>query len=139
MHKMYLNKRGVALLQVLIISAVIAGLAAMILRVTLSRTTAARQTRRTVSAQLLIESCMAEVNSLWASKTPEVYASHLKNCIMDCNQDDVEGCLADNEFKVHHCLASGGTGYDVVARMSSEPGTGKCRITYEILNGVNTL
>ncbi|MBR5151340.1 MAG: hypothetical protein IKW71_00705, partial [Elusimicrobiaceae bacterium] len=65
MHKMYLNKRGVALLQVLIISAVIAGLAAMILRVTLSRTTAARQTRRTVSAQLLIESCMAEVNSLW--------------------------------------------------------------------------
>ena len=45
---MFLNRRGVALLQVLIIVAILGGMVAMILRVVMSRTTAARQTYRTV-------------------------------------------------------------------------------------------
>ncbi len=79
---MHLNKRGVALLQVLIVAAILAGMSALILRVVLSRTLTARQNRHTVSAQLLIDSCMNELNQLWASKDPVTYARDLEYC---CN------------------------------------------------------
>ena len=77
---MHLNKRGVALLQVLIVAAILAGMSALSLRVVLSRTLTARQNRHTVSAQLLIDSCMNELNQLWASKDPETYARDLEYC-----------------------------------------------------------
>ena len=63
------NKRGAALMQVLLITMILAGMATMLLRASLSRTASARKTRRAVTAEMLIESCMAEVNALWASKS----------------------------------------------------------------------
>ena len=67
------NNKGAALMQVLLVTVVLAGMAAMLLRATLSRTITARHTRRSVSTQLMVDSCMAEVNSLWASKSPEAF------------------------------------------------------------------
>ena len=67
------NKKGAALMQVLLIAIVLAGIATMLLRVTLSRTSSARQTRRSSSAEVLVQSCMAEVNGLWSRKTPEAF------------------------------------------------------------------
>lgn len=70
---MKLNKKGAALMQVLLITVILTGIATMLLRASLSRTTSARRTRRAASAQVLIQNCMAEVNSLWANKSPEAF------------------------------------------------------------------
>lgn len=67
------NSKGAALMQVLLVTVVLAGMAAMLLRASLARTMTARYTRRAVSTQLLVDSCMAEVNSLWASKSPSAF------------------------------------------------------------------
>lgn len=131
---MRLNKRGMALLQVLIVAAILAGMAAMILRVSLSRTITARQTRRTVSSQLLIENCMAEVNALWATKTPEAYARDLANCEMlpginnyYCNEFPVSVFNSESETE----------GYEVVATMAKVGD--KCTITYTTDNTLGLL
>ena len=58
------NNKGAALMQVLLVTVVLAGMSAMLLRATLSRTMTVRQTRRNVSTQIMADSCMAEVNSL---------------------------------------------------------------------------
>ena len=67
------NKKGAALMQVLLVTVVLSGMAAMLLRASLSRTMTARVTRRAVSTQILVDSCMAEVNSLWATKSPAAF------------------------------------------------------------------
>ena len=135
---MRLNKRGAALLQVLIISAVLAGLSTMVLRATLSRTVMARQTRKTVSAQLLIESCMAQVNTLWAAKLPEVYANDLSDCRM-CSEESVDSCEEGSDRRTMMCTvphANGGS-YSVRADMSKVGG--KCQIEYTVIGGVSSL
>ena len=65
-------------MQVLLIALVLAGIATMLLRVTLSRTSSARQTRRAASAEVLIQACMAEVNSLWSQKTPDAFRTDMQ-------------------------------------------------------------
>lgn len=131
------NKKGMALLQVLIISAVLAGLSTMILRATLSRTVMARQTRKTVSAQMVIESCMAEVNAWWAVKTPEVYANDLEDCRI-CSAEDISSC-SDEQGQQWTCTVKGpnADSYSVRADMSKDGS--RCKIEYTIINGVSTL
>ncbi len=90
---MKINKKGAALMQVLLITVILAGIATMLLRASLSRVTSARKTRRSVSAQVLIQSCMAEVNTLWSKKTPEAFRRDL---------------LGDSSGPFMYC--SGGTG-----------------------------
>lgn len=89
------NNKGAALMQVLLVTVVLAGMAAMLLRATLSRTITARHTRRSVSTQLMVDSCMAEVNSLWASKSPEAFLGDFKGdsrgAFMYCEDYDDEG------------------------------------------------
>lgn len=133
---MRLNNRGVALLQVLIISAVLAGISTMILRATLSRTVMARQTRKTVSAQMLIESCMTQVNAWWAAKTPETYATDLNNCNI-CHSIGAGKC-SDN-MKQWTCAVKGNDeqDYSVTATMSGSGGS--CQIEYTIIDGVAKL
>lgn len=65
-------------MQVLLVTLVLAGMATMLLRASLSRTTSARKTRRTASAQVLIQACMAEVQALWAAKTPDAFYRDMK-------------------------------------------------------------
>lgn len=79
---MFMNKKGAALMQVLLVTIILAGIATMLLRAILSRTTTAFQTRKVVSGQILVESCMAEVNTLWSKKTPEAYLTDFNNGIM---------------------------------------------------------
>jgi len=141
---MLLNKRGAALLQVLIVTAILAGIAAMVLRLSLSRTITSRQTRHVINAQTVIESCMAEVNTMWAAKTPEAYARDLKDCQM-CDQtaDASAGC-DDTNYQKHTCTISlfeAGSSYTVEAKIarSNEADRPRCKITYTILNGRDTL
>lgn len=79
------SKKGAAILQVLLAAAILAGISVLLLRSSLSRTSSSRQARREIAAQLEIESCMAEVNRLWAIKTPESFARDMGECIFYCN------------------------------------------------------
>ena len=146
---MLINKRGAALLQVLIVAAILAGMSAMILRLTLSRTISSRQARHVIAVQTMIESCMAEVNTMWAAKTPAAYAQDLTNCQMctpsaKCRTD--EGSVTINGVfyngnAVHKCEVQGSDGVsrDVYAVIKKVPGEStnpsRCQITYIIDNG----
>ncbi|MBP5429728.1 MAG: hypothetical protein J6Y25_02400 [Elusimicrobiaceae bacterium] len=152
------NKRGVALLQVLVVAALLAGMAAMILRVSLSRTIVARQNRKTITAQMLIESCMAQVNAVWADKLPEEYARDLGACQMCQSEGNTANCpaalpagdntaISKNAYRCQIPYPQDSTQpYRVVtAQMTSVPkeietynwATAPCKITYSIENGVN--
>ena len=78
------NKKGAALLQVLLVTAVLGGMVAMLLRVNLSRVTSGRQTRKAVSQELLIEACQAQINLMWSNKTPWAFERDLSGCWMNC-------------------------------------------------------
>lgn len=128
---MLLNKRGVALLQVLIIVAILGGMMAMILRVVMSRTTTARQTYRTVTAQMLIESCMAEVNQIWATKTPQTYATDLEGCCMYKEGDTCTQSHTCHTQKVYPLNMNAPIDYSVVASMSIDAElNGRCKVQY---------
>ena len=135
--KLMKNKRGAALMQVLLVTAILAGIATYILRASLSRTSNARRTRRTISAQLLIGSCMAEVNTLWAAKDPEVFFRDMDQCIMYCkdNTDDTQvACTNGNSVRSYTCRIKDGeknnSVYSVVADMVKQ--NGECKVTYTV-------
>lgn len=97
-------KKGAALMQVLLVTVILAGMATMLLRAMLSRTSAARQTRKTVSSQMLVNSCMAEVNALWSAKTPEAFKRDMDLGIMYCNGGSTNTtCPAANRVFEHQC------------------------------------
>lgn len=139
---MFTNKKGAALLQVLLVTVVLAGMATMLLRASLSRTTTSRQTRRTVSGQMLIDACQAEVNTMWSLK-PEVYFTRdLKHCVMGCKnikgvcvyEDGTLGPAGSREYKCKPVTVQDVT-YQVTATFTgTEPDaqTGQCEIKYEI-------
>lgn len=134
------NKKGAALLQVLLVTVVLAGMATMLLRVSLSRATSARKTRRTVSSQVLMQSCMAEVNALWSSKTPQVFARDLAQCKMYCKTENSNGdCTAwVNEFECNTKGEIEGSPFAVKATIehSGNPEEAPpCKITYTLING----
>ena len=124
---MFKNKKGAALLQVLLVTVILAGLATMLLRASLSRSTAARQTRRTVSAQLLVNSCMAEVNTLWSIKSPEAFARDMNQCLMYCKSTDTTATCS---------IPVNGRNYTVTAEFTeSAPtadGARKCELSYTV-------
>lgn len=130
------SKKGAALLQVLLVTAILAGLATLLLRVTMSRSATSRQTRRSVSAQVLVDACAAEVNMLWAAKKPEVFARDVRQCIMYCNSNDFENfCPTDKSKTVFTCQNKmyNGVSYSVTATMSNTEDDGSvCKVVYEI-------
>ena len=149
-----LSKKGSALMQVLLVTAVLAGIATMLLRASISRTSAAHQVKRNVSAQLLVESCMAEVQSIFAHQTPNEFIKNMQECMFDCetneaqqrtnfynNPDQNARCYDDaydgevqNE---HRCtLEENGTNHNVYAAMVKDA-NGKCQITYTVYSTGN--
>ena len=142
---MFRNKKGAALLQVLLITVILAGMATMLLRASLSRSTAARNTRRTVSSQLLVNSCMAEVNTMWSLKSPQAFARDMNQCIMYCKSNDVSSnCTAANSVKSHTCeIELNGVEYEVIAEFTEDLPTGdggtKCELTYTIQSDYDVL
>jgi hypothetical protein len=138
------NKKGAALLQVLLITVVLGGMAAMLLRASLSRTSSARQTRRSVSAQLYINSCMAEVNTFWTLKSPEAFARDMSQCIMYCGTGTVgeaqfeatgkkiEVCPANKQQRSYECQNG------IVATFTeTAPTDGRCKLEYQIPDTAN--
>lgn len=139
---MLTNKKGAALLQVLLVTVVLAGMATMLLRASLSRTTTSRQTRRTVSGQMLIDACQAEVNTMWSLKPEEYFTRDLKHCVMGCKsikgmcvyEDGTLGPAGSREYKCKPVTVQDVT-YQVTATFTgTEPDaqTGQCAIKYEI-------
>lgn len=132
------NQKGAALLQVLLVTVVLAGMAAMLLRSSLSRTSTARKTRRAVASQMLINACQAEVNALWSVKKPDVFARDLQSCLMYCNASVGEECLVEgqveegtsvNASNQYVCapIEMDGTYYQVTATFElSEDALGSC-------------
>ncbi len=130
------NKKGAALLQVLLVTVVLAGMATMLLRANLSRTTTSRQTRRAVSGQLLINACQAEVNALWSLKDADTFAADLENCWMYCDRTSEQSCETQNR-KSYKCkpVTSDGVMYQVEALFTGnqpDSTTGQCALKYEI-------
>lgn len=133
------NQKGAALLQVLLITVVLAGMATMLLRASLSRTSGARQTRRSVSSQLYINACMAEVNTFWTLKSPEAYARDMQQCIMYCGtsttstatEDPLNGgiasCVVAQQQRSYTC--SNGV---VATFVGTAPESGRCQLEYKI-------
>lgn len=146
-----LNKRGAALLQVLMITAILAGMSAMILRVSMSRTLSAKQAQHQINVQKAIESCMSQVNRVWAEKTPEAYARDLAVCQMcDPTADADEGCetgarnvdaktsVTGNHVYSCAVLNVDDTAIPVHAVMEHINGAGTpCQITYVVPNGTD--
>lgn len=140
------NKKGAALLQVLLVTVILAGMATMLLRASLSRTTAARKTRRTVSAQMLVNSCMAQINSMWAAKSPEMFARDMNQCIMYCKDTSTGTCPAAQVEKTYKCnISLNGQTYTVTAAFDAT-GTdatinadNKCKLTYTIESNVDVM
>ncbi len=127
------NKKGAALLQVLLVTVVLAGMATMLLRANLSRTTTSRQTRRMVSNQMLINACQAEINALWSLKDADTFAEDLSNCDMYM---DKSGSVWTHK-KIYKCkpVDADGVRYQVKAEFTgTAPDTtnGLCRIEYTV-------
>ena len=114
-------------MQVLLITMILAGMATMLLRASLSRTASARKTRRVVTAEMLVESCMAEVNALWASKGEDAFLSDLSANIMYTDTAEAQ----HNEYVCKISDPNGGEEYQVKARFVQEE-EGNWIIKYEV-------
>ena len=96
-------------MQVLLITVILAGIATMLLRVVLSRTTSARQTRKAALAEQAIQSCMAEINSLWAMKSAPTFVRDM--ALGDVNgpyffctaPDAADVCPQANQVRDYYC------------------------------------
>ncbi|WP_178337809.1 hypothetical protein [Candidatus Avelusimicrobium facis] len=145
---MNMNKKGAALMQVLLITVILAGIATMLLRASLSRVTSSRKTRRSVSAQVLIQACMAEVNTLWSKKTPEAFRRDLQGDssgpFMYCAGGTGNYCSGSNIKRTYECTIPNpdntGSPYKVVAsfvRNNTATGAGSnmYAMQYEITQG----
>lgn len=124
------NKKGVALAQVLLITVVLAGMTAMLLRVSLSRANTAKRMNQKIVYQLLLQSCQAEVSALWAAKTPEAYARDFAGCNMYRDKTN------NTPTKQYTCNSRTfeGDNYEMFAKMTEdEPGDdGLCAIEYNM-------
>lgn len=58
------NKKGSALMQVLVLGSVIAAIVLLVLRLAMTRTTNVVKTKRKVSAKAYAESCLAQYNAI---------------------------------------------------------------------------
>lgn len=139
---MYKNKRGAALLQVLMLSALLAGLSVMVLRATLSRQVTARKTRHDVGVHAAIEACAAEIYNMWAVMTPEQYKTRLSSCSLPPmpagTQSCAGGAAASNEW---YCRVNpyGTKTYCITAKMGPKEGgetESPCQISFKVHDGV---
>lgn len=139
---MWKNKKGAALMQVLLAAIILAGIAAMLLRFSLSRSTSARKTRRAVLAETLIQSCMGEVNALWNQKLEQDWRVFQNDIAQHCfycgvSRDTNKVCPAgqtngeDNCVREYKCKAYQNL-YQVTATMDDDG-----KITYEVTSGSN--
>ena len=118
------TKKGAALVQVLLVTVILAGMTAMLLRVSLSRTNTARRLNNMVVRQMLVNACQAEVNALWGAKKDRVFSEHLNSCYM----------YGTSREYTCQTKAVEGTNYQVKATFTSEApdANNQCALTYTI-------
>lgn len=131
------NTRGAALMQVLLIAVILAGITTMLLRANLSRTTSARKTRRAVTGQMLIESCMAQINALWTVKTAEAFRRDYEGGYLYCGSPSASGaCPAAQRMTQYTCNIpvsfSDGTSYTYQVKATMNAAR---QIEYEVITG----
>lgn len=140
------NSRGAALLQVLMLSALLAGLSVMVLRATLSRQVTARQTRHAVGAEAAVEACNAEIQNMWAVMNPETYKNQLSSCLMPTQQAMPAACGEidpPTDHKTWYCgvnpYNSATKSYCVKAVIATREGgaSSPCQISFAVEDGVN--
>ena len=153
---MYKNNRGAALLQVLMLSALLAGLSVMVLRAALSRQVMVRKTRHTIGLHMAVSACIAEINNMWAVMTPEQYETSLNMGAADWHDrcqmpqkavgTDCAGHAVSTADNAWYCRVRpyGSTEYCIKAQMFANdptPGASEtispCRIEYTVYNGTN--
>lgn len=83
------NKKGLILLQVIVMVAVLAFLVVAILKFLLGRHATVSQAKKTIDAKSLIEACMAEKNIEWENVVPSD-----GNCLIDV--EDTPGDTSDD-------------------------------------------
>lgn len=141
-----MNKKGAALMQVLLIAVILAGISAMLLRANLSTSVSSRKTRRNVSAQMLIDTCMAEVNMLWSMKNEEAIRRDLTeqtNPYMFCKTYSSYSAKCTERSSSYDCNIPIDTDEDgtpdftyvVQATISKDTTNNKYQIKYEITEG----
>ncbi|MCQ2410844.1 MAG: hypothetical protein MJ053_05105 [Elusimicrobiaceae bacterium] len=141
------SKKGAALLQVLLVTVVLAGMATMILRASLTRTSTARKMHRAVSSRLLLEACQAEVNALWSSKSMEAFTRDLDGCWMTCPRGTDYGGSSNDRYpwnqtcpdstgsRSYTCkpVTVNGVTYTVTAKFTTTQSiNGKCTLQYTL-------
>lgn len=139
------NNKGAALLQVILVAAILVGMATLLLRASLSRVSSARLTRRAVSSQMLIETCQSQVNGWMSLKRAEVFQADLDDCILDCDAQRQANneCPEANRVRDYTCTLPGaieGITYTVVAHMAREDennSNSPCQVTYELHDNQN--
>jgi len=146
------NKKGAALMQVLLITLILAGIATMLLRANLSRTTSARKTRRTISGQILIQACMAEMNNIWTSKNNNAFIRDLEKyaddplgpflyCLNSSGASD-ETCELTDRVYSHECTIPDPNDVDhpyVVTARFEKDSDNVWRLAYEVTSGSEKL
>lgn len=123
------SKRGAAILQVLLVAAVLAGLSVLLLRASLSRASSSHQTRRVVSSQLEIDSCMAEINQLFAIKSANSFTRDMDECVFYCRGGGTGSCA--DPVTEYNCFNNTNAGKHLVTARIAKVGE-ECRITYTI-------
>ncbi len=133
------DKKGAALLQVILVTAILVGMATLLLRASLSRTSSARLTRRAVVSQLLIESCQARLNGWLSLKNQNEFQADLSECLLDCSAARTNGqCPNAHRINTYNCFGNDGVQiegntYFVTATMGRlNNNNSQCTITYEI-------
>ena len=146
------TKKGAALMQVLLITLILASIATMLLRANLSRTTSARKTRRTISGQILIQACMAEINNIWASKNNNAFIRDLERYADDSNAPFLyclnnsvssdESCHQTDRVYSHECTIpdpNDPSNPYVVRAQFEKDSDNVWRLAYEITSGSEKL
>ena len=64
------NKKGLILLQVIVVVAIVAFLSVAILKFILGRHSTVTRSKRTIDAKSLVEACMAQMNITWENAVP---------------------------------------------------------------------
>lgn len=125
-------------MQVLLLTIVLAGIATMLLRASLSRTLGARRTQRSVSGQMLIESCMAEINDIWSSKKPEIFQKDLAEGRLYCKSRNTAGACQDNpKVTTHTCTVR--DPYPSSSQYQVQASFDGSKITYTVISGSDKL
>ncbi|WP_428898391.1 hypothetical protein [Parelusimicrobium proximum] len=127
-----MNKKGSALMQVLLVSVIIAVIAVFMLRLSLSRTTTVTKARTFINAKHAVDACQAEVNFLMTDMRENSANPGKTNAMVF----EEEWCTsAVKSYPCHALNADVDSTVVVYADIVRSSGNNYCQITYRIDSG----